>query len=123
MHLRDFQARQGLSLTALASMLGRPVSTVHAWLNGHRRPDRASMQAIAQATAGAVTANDFHDLGGQPGLAEAQAPFEAEARAGRDRLGAAEAARRWAEENRAAIEAHNRYIEDNGVPLAKYRMF
>ena len=122
MHLRDFQARQGLSLTALAAMLGRPVSTVHAWLNGHRRPDRASMQAIALATAGAVTANDFHDLGGQPGLAEAQAPFHAGTRTERDRLGA-EKARRWAAENAEAIAVHTRYIEENDTPLARYRMF
>ena len=116
MHLRDFQARQGLSLTALAALLGRPVSTVHAWLNGHRRPDRASMQAIAQATAGAVTANDFH------GMAEAQVPFPAEPEAERDRLGA-ERARRWAEDNAEAIAAHARHIEDNDTPLARYRMF
>ena len=28
---------------------------------------------------------------------------------------------RWREENRAAIEAMNRYVEENGLPLAKYR--
>ncbi len=31
--------------------------------------------------------------------------------------------RRWREENREAIEGWNRWVEENGVPLAKYRMF
>lgn len=29
----------------------------------------------------------------------------------------------WLEENREAIEANNRWVEENGLPLAKYRMF
>lgn len=29
----------------------------------------------------------------------------------------------WQEENRAAIEAHNTWVEENGVPLARYRLF
>ena len=29
----------------------------------------------------------------------------------------------WLKENRAAIEANNRWVEENGLPLAKYRMF
>jgi antitoxin CcdA len=68
------------------------------------------------------------------GLAEPQLPLAAEAarlgldaaaiagQALRQAIGA-EKARRWAEENRAAIEAHARYVEAHGVPLAKYRMF
>ena len=31
--------------------------------------------------------------------------------------------RRWKDENRAAIEANNRWIEQNGLPLEKYRLF
>jgi antitoxin CcdA len=31
--------------------------------------------------------------------------------------------RRWQEENREAIEAWNVWIEENGLPLAKYRQF
>jgi antitoxin CcdA len=34
-----------------------------------------------------------------------------------------ERARRWREENAAAIESHNRYVETHGVPLARYRKF
>jgi antitoxin CcdA len=29
----------------------------------------------------------------------------------------------WLEENRAAIEASNRWVEENGIPLERYRMF
>ena len=29
----------------------------------------------------------------------------------------------WLEENRSAIEASNTWVEENGLPLAKYRMF
>lgn len=29
----------------------------------------------------------------------------------------------WIEENRAATEANNRWVEQNGLPLEKYRMF
>ncbi len=30
---------------------------------------------------------------------------------------------RWVEENWEAIQATNRWVEENGLPLAKYRMF
>jgi antitoxin CcdA len=32
-------------------------------------------------------------------------------------------AERWIEENREAIDFWNRYVEENGLPLAKYRQF
>ena len=35
----------------------------------------------------------------------------------------AEKTRRWKEENREAIQGWNDYVEQNGLPLAKYRMF
>jgi antitoxin CcdA len=35
----------------------------------------------------------------------------------------AERWRRWQEENREAIEANNRWLEENGLPLDKYRLF
>ena len=31
--------------------------------------------------------------------------------------------RRWKERNREAIEDHNRWVRENGLPLARYRMF
>jgi antitoxin CcdA len=30
---------------------------------------------------------------------------------------------KWIEENWEAIQFWNRYVEENGLPLAKYRMF
>jgi antitoxin CcdA len=110
MRLEQYKAREGLSLTALAARIGRPVSTVHGWLSGARRPDWAGLEAIAAATGGSVTAADFLAGGGAPpggaaardrpgdpaematpdrasgsagreGFAERQAPFAAEARA------------------------------------------
>lgn len=70
----------------------------------------------------------------RPGLAEAQAPFAAEAqslgldptaiaaKAVQDAI-RAEKARRWLAENADAIEAWNRWTENNELPLAEYRMF
>lgn len=31
--------------------------------------------------------------------------------------------RLWKEENREALESSNRWVEENGLPLAKYRQF
>jgi post-segregation antitoxin (ccd killing protein)/DNA-binding transcriptional regulator YdaS (Cro superfamily) len=36
---------------------------------------------------------------------------------------AAERARRWATDNRAALDAHARYVEEHGLPLNSHRMF
>ncbi|PWS39279.1 post-segregation antitoxin CcdA [Falsiroseomonas bella] len=95
------------------------------------------MEAVARATGGAVTAGDFFpsgELARTYGLAETQAPLAAEARAlglDPDAIAAkaiqdairAEKARRWQEENRAALDAQNAWIEKHGLPLAKHRMF
>ena len=35
----------------------------------------------------------------------------------------AERSRRWQEENSAAIDAYNALIDENGIPLAEYRVF
>ncbi len=34
-----------------------------------------------------------------------------------------ERARRWLEENRAALQASNEWVEKNGLPLEKFRLF
>ena len=34
-----------------------------------------------------------------------------------------EKAAKWLEENRAALEGYNAWIEQNGLPLEKYRQF
>lgn len=36
---------------------------------------------------------------------------------------AEERARRWREENRAAMESWNRYVEEEGLPLEHHRLF
>lgn len=70
----------------------------------------------------------------RPDLFAVPAPHEAEAAAlGLDAAAlaeravraaiSAEKARRWREENREAIAGWNRWIEENGLPLAKYRPY
>lgn len=59
MKLDAYLKSEGISLTALAARLGRPVSTVHSWVNGDRRPSWDAAAAIERATGGHVTAADF----------------------------------------------------------------
>lgn len=59
MKLSEFKAERKLTLIALAALLGRPVSTVHGWLKGTRKPDWEAVADIEAATGGAVTAADF----------------------------------------------------------------
>ena len=59
-------------------------------------------------------------------LAEARALEINVSRAAEDGIAEAvrkESARRWKEENREAVEGWNKWIEENGLPLAKYRQF
>ena len=132
MHLREFKAQQGLTLTALAALLGRPVSSVHGWLHGRRRPDHASLRRIQEATGGAVTANDFVEGATPPPIPSDPLAAEAErlgidadqvARAALRAAVGAERARRWALEHRDAIAAHERAMAAGDTPLAAYRQF
>lgn len=59
MTLSEFKAQEGLTLTALASLLGCKVTTVHGWVNGTRRPGWDAVAAIEEKTKGRVTASDF----------------------------------------------------------------
>lgn len=59
MTLSEFIDAKGMTIVALAAELRRPVSTVHGWVRGNRRPDWRDVPAIERATAGAVTAADF----------------------------------------------------------------
>jgi DNA-binding transcriptional regulator YiaG len=59
MTLSEFKAKNGLTLTELAAQLGRPVSTVHSWISGARRPDWNSVARIEILTQGEVLASDF----------------------------------------------------------------
>lgn len=51
--------QEGLTLTALAKRLGRPVPTVHGWLSGHRLPSLEAAVQIERATGGAVQPSAF----------------------------------------------------------------
>ncbi|ONG53276.1 hypothetical protein BKE38_12505 [Pseudoroseomonas deserti] len=59
MTLSEFQKARGLTLVALATLLGHPVSTVHSWLSLKRRPTWTAVADIERKTEGAVTAADF----------------------------------------------------------------
>ena len=59
MTLADYLKTNRMTVTALAQAMGRPISTVHGWVRGTRRPDWSDVPAIERATGGAVTAADF----------------------------------------------------------------
>lgn len=59
MKLESYMRQEQLTLTELANRLGRPVTTVHGWVHGNRRPGWKEVAEIERATAGAVTAADF----------------------------------------------------------------
>lgn len=122
---------------ALTRALGCSPSIVGNWRRQGGIP-ASRVPAVARVTGlapEAIRPDLFGSASGvQRGLADAQAPFEAEARAlglNPDAIAAkalrdairAEKERRWLEENREAIQAHNDWVEKHGVPLAKYRMF
>lgn len=116
----------------LAERLGLAHPSVLRWQRSGKVP--AERVAAVEAATGIPRQRLRPDLfPPEPGFAEAQAPFE-EARAlGLDPVliaaqaveeaVRAEKARRWQEENRAAMDAWNEWTDRNGLPLAKYRMF
>ncbi len=131
---RALQAAGGVS--RLATFLALHPSTVSGW----RRIPAGYVVAISKLTGIAATdlrpdlRPELFTVERDPGLAEAQAPFAAEAQSlGLDAAAIAaravqeairaEKARRWLAENQDAIEAWNRWTESNEPPLAEYRMF
>jgi DNA-binding transcriptional regulator YdaS (Cro superfamily) len=63
MTLAEFIESKSMTVTALAAAMDRPISTVHGWVKGRRKPDWADIPAIERVTGGLVTAADFvpHD--------------------------------------------------------------
>jgi DNA-binding transcriptional regulator YdaS (Cro superfamily) len=120
---------------ALSRALGLTPGVVAQWRKAGRVPAER-VPAIARIT-GVPPEALRADLFSYPivsGLAESQAPYAAEARElGIDAAAvaaeavraaiAAERARRWSADNRAALEAHARYVEEHGLPLDSHRMF
>lgn len=62
MRLQTYLKLRELTDAQFAAMVGRDRSTVTKWRNGKIWPDGAAMRRIFEATAGAVTPNDFMDL-------------------------------------------------------------
>ena len=59
MTLAEFLRANSMTVTALALAMERPVSTVHGWVKGRRRPEWSDIPAIIEVTDGKVTAADF----------------------------------------------------------------
>lgn len=138
MKLAEWLATTGSSAAVLAERCGVHEMTVYKWKDGTNVPRHKHLDALARATGGAVTANDFHAPAAEPAESGARTGkvaepllLEAEAlgldaaaicdAALRAAIRAAKAAR-WQDENRQAIEAHARYVEEHGLPLAENRM-
>lgn len=72
MTLSEFRNREKLTLAALAERLGLPLTTLHGYLTGQRRPEPDKCVQISAATGGLVTPADL-----RPDLAEIFAKAEA----------------------------------------------
>src|SRR5690606_2466552 len=59
MKLADWLESNNLTASAFAEQLGVSVSTVTRCMNGQRRPEWQTLDAIYKATGGQVTPNDF----------------------------------------------------------------
>ena len=59
MTLAEYRAATGISITALAKQLGLPMTTVHGWFTGRRKPDLDLLESVSAATGGAVTPADL----------------------------------------------------------------
>lgn len=66
MKLKDWRAREGLSLSAFGEMIGRSHVTVMRIERGDNPPDKDTIQAIYDATKGEVTLLDWFTEDGHP---------------------------------------------------------
>jgi transcriptional regulator with XRE-family HTH domain len=62
MKLQDYRQQNGISPTQLAELLAVSPMAVSRYERGQRIPEPPVMQRIAEATGGAVTANDFYGI-------------------------------------------------------------
>ena len=112
-------------VNALARQLGISSAAVAVW----KRVPAARLAAVARIT-GVPAAEIRPDLAE---FAETEAPFgearalgldpQAIAAAALTEAIRAEKARRWQAENAAALQAHAAWVEEDGLPLARYRQF
>lgn len=63
MRLRDWLTAKKMDFREFGETIGRTAEAVRRYANGERIPDRDTMPLIFSATDGAVTANDFYDIG------------------------------------------------------------
>lgn len=63
MKLSDYLRQHDLTLADFAAQIGRSTATVSRVAREKNVPDAGTIRAIAAATGGKVTANDFFDLG------------------------------------------------------------
>lgn len=59
MRLHDWLLTEGVSASEFAAAAGFSAATVSRWLSGDRSPSLRACKAIARATRGRVTADDF----------------------------------------------------------------
>ena len=131
----DDAIRVAGGVEGLGDRLGCAHSSVVRWRQRGRVPaDRVVAIEVATGVPRHRLRPDLYGQADRPGLAEAQAPYTAEARRlGLDPARITEAAlakavgdekaRRWAKENREAIAAHNAWVAEHGLPLARFRTF
>jgi hypothetical protein len=62
MTLNDYLSQSGKTASELAIATNSAVSTITRAAKGELMPSRGLMEAIYQATGGAVTPNDFHGI-------------------------------------------------------------
>jgi DNA-binding transcriptional regulator YiaG len=63
MKLRAWLDRENVTAEAFGQRVDSSAHTVHAWCQGTRRPSKSKMPLIVRETRGAVTPNDFFDIG------------------------------------------------------------
>lgn len=67
MQLIDYLKENDLSQAEFARLVGESLQNVNRYVRGKRKPsDENVMQRIYNVTGGAVTANDFYNLGAPP---------------------------------------------------------
>lgn len=62
MQLKDWLEKHGVNNADFGRKIDRSAEAVRRYANGERIPDRETMPLIVDATAGAVTANDFFGI-------------------------------------------------------------
>ena len=60
MKLSDYLAQDGVSIFALAEMVGVTPQAIYRWADGSRRPRAGALEKLVVATKGQVQPNDFY---------------------------------------------------------------